>query len=153
MALADWTATAGESVQCGDAMECAVTFVNKVTGAKTVQSFRYDGTQANLEAIVRQAIKDRQSTGKLPSVAPGTVLDLTPPAVVPPPTPTADQQLAIDFTAAWRTLRLLEEADRRKWGSAAQQSGVTSQLATALSNAQALYQQKPSVCIPIMETV
>lgn len=153
MALADWTATAGDSVQSGDAMEVPVTFVNKVTAAKMVQAFRYDGTQASLEAAVRQAIKDRQSTGRLPSVPPGTVLDLTAPPVVPPPVPTADQQLAIDFAAAWRTLKLLEEADRRKWGSAAQQSAVTAQLATALANAQALYAQKPSVTIPIMGTV
>jgi hypothetical protein len=152
MALADWTATAGDSVQAGDTLEVPVTFANKTTGDKVVQSFRYV-TQSDLEESVRQAIKDRQSTGKLTPVPPGTSLSLVAPAVVPPPAPTVDEQLATDFASAWRTVKLLEEADRRKWGSAAQQSAVTAQLATALLNAQSLYTQKPAVCVPLMRAV
>jgi hypothetical protein len=139
-------------VQCGNVMECPVTFVNAVSGSKIVQSFAYDGTRANLESIVQQAIKDRQNTGTLSSVPAGTVLSLTP-VTQPAPVLTADQQLAVDFAAAWRTYQLLKTADALKWGNASQQSAVTSQLATALSNAQTLYAQKPSVCIPLMGAI
>lgn len=154
-----FSAVTGKSVRLPDgSFQTHIVVTNDANGNTFEDDLIYQpgadlaATQDILEARVIAAIdaaKKVIANKQLPLLPEGTVLDLTPASVAPTP-PTADEQLAIDFGIAWRNVLVLEQADARKWGTAGQQSAITTQLATARSTAASLYQQKPAVCIPLM---
>lgn len=144
-----WTVTVIDHVQRGDLWESRIR-LQEDANPPFVQCFQHDGSPRGLRSAVMAYLtrKDGQKVAPLP--APGTTVNIDPDPAPTPTQPTADEQLAIDFAAAWRNVLVLEEADARQWGTAAQRTAVTNQLATARGTTASLYQQKPAVCIPIM---
>ena len=99
-----WTATTGASpvLNPGNVVTI-VTLTNSETGATINQEFRYDGTQAALERVVRTALAGlSDSSPAVTFVAPDTVLDLSEP--VPPAAP-APTQAELDRAAFFADLR------------------------------------------------
>lgn len=144
-----WTCTTGESCQSGSQVATVVYLDNGVE--RFMERFVTDGSARALKQAVRAWIAARdETTDALKCVPPGVSVTLEPDPAPIQPAPTADVVLARDFAEVWRRVVCLEEADRRKWGSVAQQTAVTNQLLTARTDAATLYAQKPSVCIPLM---
>lgn len=143
-----WIATVGDSYQSGSMVS---TLVALDDGAGNIYRERFLNTGAarSLKNAVLAWIAARDPvTNVLKCVPPGTTVVLDPDPA--PPGPTADEILARDFSVAWRRVLALEAADTRQWGTVQQRNAVSSQLATARSDAAALYAQKPAVCIPLM---
>jgi hypothetical protein len=86
MALTDWDVITGKLVALTrDYAESEVTGTNTVTGKVITDVFRYDGTDTDLARAVRSyVLAINASTAKRPFVAPGTTLNIIPPATTPP---------------------------------------------------------------------
>lgn len=112
-----WIAIAGDSPVKGDRI---VTTVRLTNGTKTVDvPVPNDGTLAGLQAAVRALIAQRTAPDGDPVqiVAPGTILDLTPPPGPPPPT-----QAELDRAAWFQDWRTYQSYQR---GIAANLPGMT----------------------------
>jgi hypothetical protein len=131
MALADWTFVAGPTpVNTPDYVKTSVTGTNSVTGKVVTEGFRYDGSQADLERVVRSfVLAVSGATALRPFVAPGTTLNIIPAAATPPTAAELARQ-------AWfNKLELLEHRLRIKNAGA-----VTGAKLTALNDSIATLQ-------------
>lgn len=148
-----WTATVGPSYATANGVMTEIRFTSDQGHAAITEKFANDGTGASLKRAVHRWLAFRDSTTlALKCVAPGTSVSFDPDAPPATPQPTADDILASQFAAKWRDVVLLERAVARAMGTAQQNSAVSNQLATAQGELQALYRQKPAVCIPLMVT-
>lgn len=104
-----WSAIARKSpVQNPGDVVTLVSVRNNDTSVVVDREFRYDGTKASLEAAVRSAVtRIDAGTDAVTVVAPGTVLDLSEPAIPPPPTQAELDRRA--YFAAKRKCQTLRE--------------------------------------------
>ncbi len=133
--MANWQAIIGESRTLGDRQETSVTFTDGTR--KFTRSFVNDGSLAALKPTLIAASQQTdtfETTKAKNELVPGTVIDLTPPVVVPPtPDPTADARAA--FQTAYRTYRSLLVGLSLSLGTLTQ-----ADVDAALANVQKAYQ-------------
>lgn len=90
-----WTVTAGKSpVQSPGVVETQTTFVSDSTGKSFDASIRYDGTQANWQAVCAATALKVDAQSKPVFVAPGTVFVIPDPAASVDPTPLPPEFIA-----------------------------------------------------------
>lgn len=100
-----WQATAQESIPVGRQQQTWFMFSNGVDKFGPLP-FMNSGNVAELRSAFLSAVQARDNTGKLPVIAPGTVIDIVPDPVPADPTPgqikaqQARQQFFDDLQAA-----------------------------------------------------